>query len=147
MGARSAEGEEDGLAGKTPGCGEQPGHRGGRAPLRMQRPKCQRDERRADLGIASHPWALIGKSGAAAAMLEHGLPVLVPRDDWRLRGASTSSANATDVLLVRLAGLDPSHTDHWLATRRAPASALRRIAGDWLDALALPPAGTALLRP
>ena len=103
--------------------------------------------RAADLGIASHPWALIGKSGAAAAMLEHGLPVLVPRDDWRLRGASTSSANATDVLLVRLAGLDPSHTDHWLANRRAPASALRRIAGDWLDALALSPAGTALLRP
>ena len=38
----------------------------------------------ADLGIASHPWALIGKSGAAAAMIEHGLPVLVPRDDSQL---------------------------------------------------------------
>ena len=82
----------------------------------------------ADLGIASHPWALIGKSGAAAAMIEHGLPVLVPRDDWRLRGADPLPAVALDPLLEHLAGLDATRTDRWFATRRPPAPALPRIA-------------------
>lgn len=36
-----------------------------------------------DFGVATTPWAVITKSGAAAAMLEHGLPVIVSRDDWR----------------------------------------------------------------
>lgn len=35
----------------------------------------------ADFGIATSPWELIGKSSSAAAMLEHGLPVIVNRDD------------------------------------------------------------------
>ena len=34
-----------------------------------------------DFGVATGPWCLIGKSSASAAMLEHGLPVLVFRDD------------------------------------------------------------------
>jgi hypothetical protein len=42
-----------------------------------------------DFGIATSPWALIGKSGSVAAMLDHGLPVVVTRDDW-----SDSRANA-----------------------------------------------------
>ena len=103
--------------------------------------------RAADLGIASHPWELIGKSGAAAAMLEHGLPVLVPRDDWRLRGASFFPPVTPDPLLARLAGLDATHTDHWLAARRAPASALRRIAGAFLETLELTPDCSSPLSP
>jgi len=39
-----------------------------------------------DLGLATSPRQLIPKSGSVAAMLEHGLPVLVIRDDWQLRG-------------------------------------------------------------
>jgi hypothetical protein len=89
----------------------------------------------ADLGIAPHPWALIGKSGAAAAMLEHGLPVLVPRDDWKLRGAAPLPPAAPDPLLVRLAGLDAARTDRWLAARRAPESALPRTADAFLEAM------------
>lgn len=42
-----------------------------------------------DFGIASSPAALVGKSGSVAAMLDHGVPVLVPRDDWRLRSGPT----------------------------------------------------------
>lgn len=38
-----------------------------------------------DFGIAATPWALSGKSGGIAAMREHGLPVLVPRNDWTPR--------------------------------------------------------------
>jgi glycosyltransferase involved in cell wall biosynthesis len=41
---------------------------------------CLRD---ADFGVAASPWQLIGKSGSAAAMLDHGLPVIVTRDDFQ----------------------------------------------------------------
>ncbi len=37
----------------------------------------------ADFGVAASPWQLIGKSGSAAAMLDHGLPVIVTRDDFQ----------------------------------------------------------------
>jgi hypothetical protein len=37
----------------------------------------------ADFGIAASPWQLIGKSGTVAAMLDHGLPVVVTRDDFQ----------------------------------------------------------------
>jgi hypothetical protein len=52
----------------------------------------------ADFGVAASPWQLIGKSGSAAAMLDHGLPVIVTRDDFQptLPGASPP---ATDPLL------------------------------------------------
>jgi hypothetical protein len=40
-----------------------------------------------DLGLSTTPLQIIQKSSSLAAMLEHGLPVLVTRDDWRLRGA------------------------------------------------------------
>jgi hypothetical protein len=33
----------------------------------------------ADFGVATSPLSLIGKSGSVAAMLEHGLPVVVSR--------------------------------------------------------------------
>jgi len=36
-------------------------------------------------GIATTPWALIGKSASAAAMLDAGLPVIVNRDDVHFR--------------------------------------------------------------
>jgi hypothetical protein len=39
--------------------------------------------RDADFGVAASPWQLIGKSGSAAAMLDHGLPVIVTRDDFQ----------------------------------------------------------------
>ena len=37
----------------------------------------------ADFGIAASPWQLIGKSGTAAAMLDHGLPIIVTRNDFQ----------------------------------------------------------------
>jgi hypothetical protein len=43
----------------------------------------------ADFGIAASPWSIIGKSGSAAAMLDHGLPVIVTRDDFRPRVRTT----------------------------------------------------------
>lgn len=43
-----------------------------------------------DLGIASTPWPYLGKSGSVAAMLEHGLPVVVGLDDQVIRGLRCS---------------------------------------------------------
>ena len=40
-----------------------------------------------DIGLATSPRQMIQKSGSVAALLEHGLPVLVTRDDWRVSGA------------------------------------------------------------
>lgn len=34
-----------------------------------------------DFGLATTPWQLIGKSASTAAMLDHGVPVIVSRDD------------------------------------------------------------------
>jgi hypothetical protein len=54
---------------------------------------------RADFGIAATPWRLIEKSGSAATMLDHGLPVLVARDDFHLPGEPAEPR--LDPLLVR----------------------------------------------
>lgn len=97
--------------------------------------------RQADFGIAPHPWALIGKSGAAAAMLEHGIPVLVPRDDWKLRDVAAQPVAATDPLLTRLDGLDADATDLWLASRRPAEAAVPRVASNFLRALGALEAG------
>jgi hypothetical protein len=39
-----------------------------------------------DFGIATTPWEIIGKSASVAAMLEHGLPVIVNRDEVHYEG-------------------------------------------------------------
>jgi hypothetical protein len=80
-----------------------------------------------DLGIVPHPWALIGKSGVAAAMLEHGLPVMVPRNDWHLLHGKPE-AMETDPLLLRLEDATPERSLKWLTTRRPPEAGLPRVA-------------------
>jgi len=42
-----------------------------------------------DLGLATTPRQLVQKSSAVAAMLAHGVPVLVTRDDWHLAGTKS----------------------------------------------------------
>ncbi|HEY5892408.1 MAG TPA: glycosyltransferase [Chthoniobacterales bacterium] len=86
----------------------------------------------ADFGIATSPWALLGKSGAASAMRDHGLPVLVPRDDWRLRkGAIQDSPKHS--LFARLSDLEtPEITARWLSSRRSPQSILSSVVDDLL---------------
>lgn len=88
----------------------------------------------ADLGLAPHPWALIGKSGAAAALLDHGLPVLVPRDDWTPRFALPPAAPETD-RLARLTDLTPDLAAAWLGRRCAPAPILPRVTAAFLATL------------
>lgn len=51
-----------------------------------------------DFGIATSPWTLIGKSGSVAALLDHGIPVMVPRDDWKLRRGPTPEPTSHPLL-------------------------------------------------
>ncbi len=81
-----------------------------------------------DFGIATSPWANIGKSGTVAAMIEHGLPVIVNRDDIHFPFAipeyprSPLLVKMESDLAVRLPGL-----------RRGPHhSALPEIAAQFL---------------
>ncbi len=46
-----------------------------------------------DFGVAATPWALLGKSASATAMVECGLPVIVNRDDVRFAGLNDSPAD------------------------------------------------------
>ncbi len=88
----------------------------------------------ADLGIAPHPRALIRKSGVVAAMLDHGLPVLMPRDDWRLRDGPTLEGKL-DPRLARLADLSADTTDAWLNRRHLPGDSFPTTVAHFLDEL------------
>ena len=48
-----------------------------------------------DFGLATSPREVIQKSGAATAMLEHGLKVLITRDDWHLSGGGLETPPET----------------------------------------------------
>jgi hypothetical protein len=52
-----------------------------------------------DTGLATTPWALAGKSSTIAAMLEHGVPVLVTRHDSQLRGQRTPEPDSHPLLM------------------------------------------------
>lgn len=86
-----------------------------------------------DLGLATSPRQIIQKSGSVAAMLEHGLPVLVTRDDWRLCGwesppVETSSQLISPIQFSRLVTL-PSRNP------QSPGdSAVKRVADQLIEA-------------
>ncbi len=88
----------------------------------------------ADLGIAPHPTALIRKSGVVAAMLDHGLPVLMPRDDWHLRNGPTPD-DAREPRLARLADLSEASTDAWLKHRQSPDDSFPHTVARFLEEL------------
>jgi len=77
----------------------------------------------AHFGIATTPWALIGKSASVASMLEAGLPVIVNRDDIHYGGVSESDH---DSQLLRL------DADLRKAQRREPRLRLPSIADQFL---------------
>lgn len=49
--------------------------------------------RSCELGLATVPWGLIEKSSAVSVFLSLGLPVLVSRNDWRLRSRWCGNVN------------------------------------------------------
>jgi hypothetical protein len=90
----------------------------------------------ADFGIATHPWALIEKSGSTATLLEHGLPVIVPRDDWQPRHGTINSEK--DALLRRLKDVPPGDFPQWVSQRRAPVCLLPSLAQKFIAHLSSP---------
>ena len=79
-----------------------------------------------DFGIATTPWLAIAKSSATAAMLDHGLPVMVTRNDVQPH-LRVEIDPPSDPLLI-LADKDPS--DRILAglPRRVPKHSARDLA-------------------
>jgi glycosyltransferase involved in cell wall biosynthesis len=88
-----------------------------------------------DFGIAATPLTLLGKSGAAAAMLEHGLPVIVNRDDVQYPGIKARGMQ--DGVIVMDASLIQALRT---AKRREPHSRLPAVAGQFLESLQPAPA-------
>jgi hypothetical protein len=86
-----------------------------------------------ELAFATSPWALIGKSGSAAAFLEAGLPTLVTRDDWRRRRGVTPLPEPRPGLRLWPAGTRDFDWSAFLATRPPAASALGRVADFWIQ--------------
>lgn len=84
------------------------------------------------LGLATSPWTLIGKSGTAAAFLDAGLPVLVPRDEWRLRRGPTPLP-ATHPRLRKWTTAPAFDWTSFLAARSAPSPVLPAVANAWLN--------------
>jgi hypothetical protein len=97
----------------------------------------------ADFGIATHPWALLEKSGTTVSMLEHGLPVLVPRDDWESRDGTLTAAR--DPLLRRMSDFPPAEFSAWLRLRRPPAAQLPTLAASFVNQLSEPAVRGALV--
>jgi len=83
-----------------------------------------------DAGIATTPLALIGKSGTAAAMLEHGLPVIVNRDDIHYPGIHPTPIPEA-VIPMSENFIDALRRAH----KRQPCSQLPRIADQFLASL------------
>jgi hypothetical protein len=88
-----------------------------------------------DFGVATTPYALIGKSATVAAMVEHGLPVIVNRDDVEFAGycaerspVSSQIVKMDEQLVDTLPGL----------TRRAPHFLLPQVAQRFLADLSEP---------
>jgi hypothetical protein len=87
-----------------------------------------------DFGIATTPLSLIEKSASVATMLDHGLPVIVNRDDVHFGNHPCSVPDK------RLIALDESFEQRFLAARKSGAkSALPEAAAQFLtDLTSLP---------
>jgi hypothetical protein len=88
----------------------------------------------ADFGIAASPWSIIGKSGSVAAMLDHGLPVIVTRDDFQPR-VTVTLPPSTDPLLHRC---DETLEEKLVAglPRRPPRARVNEVAATLIRQLA-----------
>lgn len=85
-----------------------------------------------DLGVATTPLSLIGKSSSVAAMLDHGLPVIVSRNDVHFPGISEEN-----IASGRLINVDDSFVDRLKAVKRLnPNPSLPKIARQFLGDLA-----------
>jgi glycosyltransferase involved in cell wall biosynthesis len=84
-----------------------------------------------DLGVATTPLSLIGKSSCTAAMLDHGLPVIVNRNDIHFRGIP-EIAPISELLIP----VDENFLKRLTAVKRqAPRPILPEVAAQFLHDL------------
>jgi len=88
----------------------------------------------ADVGLPSTDWMLLGKSGAAAAMREHGLPMLVVRNEQRFRDLPGFSVSHSPSIVRFDAGAPPDF-DSLVRTRQPARDTLPEAAGQLLTIL------------
>ena len=84
-----------------------------------------------DFGVATTPLSLVGKSSSTAAMLDHGLPVIVSRNDVHFRGISDAMQYPDSLIPVDSKFLDRLA----IAKRRPPKPRLPEIAKQFLNDL------------
>jgi hypothetical protein len=84
-----------------------------------------------DFGIATTPRSILGKSGTVISMFEHGLPVIVNRDDT----SSTGSNKSSDDPLVILCDANFEKRLRLQTTKGPRGSRLPRVAQTFLRAL------------
>jgi glycosyltransferase involved in cell wall biosynthesis len=82
-----------------------------------------------DFGIATTPLSLIGKSGCVAAMLDHGLPVIVTRDDIHFAGISETELSS-DLLIPMGENLVSRLSS---VRSRSPQARLPQVAAQFLN--------------
>ena len=91
-----------------------------------------------DFGVATTPLSLIGKSSTVAAMLDHGLPVIVSRNDIHFRGIAEKNLASERLIIV-----DESFIDRVKTVKRLnPEPSLPRIAKQFLRDLVAAQPGT-----
>ena len=86
-----------------------------------------------DFGLATTPYDLIGKSATVAAMLEHGLPVIVNRDDIHYENATDDFLH-NHPLLIKMDNQLPQRLP--VVQRGIPQSWLPQVAEQFLKDLA-----------
>jgi glycosyltransferase involved in cell wall biosynthesis len=84
-----------------------------------------------DFGLATSPWELIGKSSSVASMLEHGLPVIVNRDEVRF--GSVTGTEMKDPLLVKMDAQLPARISG--LRKRPPQAGVPAVAREFLRLL------------
>lgn len=89
----------------------------------------------ADFGVAASPWQLIGKSSSAVSMLDHGLPVIVSRDDLQ---TGVTPAPPVNPLLHRC---DATLESQWVAglPKRPARDRLHDVAREFVRLLTSSP--------
>lgn len=88
-----------------------------------------------DFGISTTSWRVFGKSSASASMTDHGLPVIVIRDDWRPRPALDVAFNYPPVVRRFEPGTINDFAG-FLANKREPFSTRPEVAKRFIDSLA-----------
>jgi len=84
----------------------------------------------ADFGLSTSPWEIVGKSASTACMLDHGLPVIVNRDDVRL------TRHDSPPLHPQLVRMDATLAERLpLLVRKPAAPSVQRVAAQFLAQL------------